>query len=177
MTQPGRNAGGLLSWIVINTHPQKERFAIESLEQLQFSGYCPMHFKRIRHARRSALVARPMFPACVFAGLRAAGRWWRPILTAPGVCTIMRSGEPLHFLPEGFVEALRACEVDGKIAAPVASADGGHRPAGPGAGYGALIADMLEMSERDRLLALFGLSGPGAVATTAAGLALARHCK
>jgi transcriptional antiterminator RfaH len=156
MIEQAPSASGAISWIVVNTHLRKERFAVENLDRLQFVGYCPMLLKRIRHARRSELVLRPMFPAHIFAGLHASQRW-RPILLAtPGVSTIVRSGELLNFLPAGFIEALRACEVDGKVVAPGALARN------DAADYSALITTMVGMTERDRVLALFSLLRPGA---------------
>jgi len=159
------SSSGAISWIVVHTHPQKERFAVENLSRQQFVGYCPMLLKRIRHARRSELVLRPMFPAHVFAGIHAGDQRWRPILSTLGVRAIMRSGELLSFLPAGFVEVLRACEVDGKVVAPGQLGDSEQPGIEPGADYSTLITTMVEMSEGDRVLALIALLRPGADAS------------
>ena len=157
MTQQAPSASGAISWVVINTHPHKERFAVENLNRLQFIGYCPMLIKRIRHARRAELVLRPMFPAHVFAGVHVNGRGWRSILSTPGVYTIVRGGNLLSFVPTGFVEVLQAREVDGNIVAPGTPRDDGQQVIGTGTDYSTLITTMVEMGERERVLALFRL--------------------
>ena len=161
MTQPGPSAAGAISWIVVNTHPHKERFAVENLKGRRFIGYCPMLLKRVRHARRSELVLRPMFPAHVFAGLNTASQRWKPISSTPGVSesTILSGEKPLYFVPAGFVASLRACEVDGKVVAPILSGDSEQQGIKAGADYNTLITSMVEMSEDGRLRALFGLLG------------------
>jgi transcriptional antiterminator RfaH len=169
MTHAAPAAGHAMSWIVVTTHPRKERLAVEGIEGQKFVGYCPMLAKRIRHARRSALVSRPMFPSHVLAGLAAGGARWRPILSTCGVRTVLRSGERPGFLPAGFVEALRACEVDGRIVAPCPPCCAGRRGTEPAADHGALIAAMLEMNEQERLLALVGLLAPVADAKVGFG--------
>src|SRR5262245_51643983 len=73
---PGSNAGGMFVineqagltsapplWVVVNTHPHREPFAIDNLTRQGFKSYCPMVKKRRSHARRSMEVARPLFPS------------------------------------------------------------------------------------------------------------------
>ncbi|HWE20044.1 MAG TPA: transcription termination/antitermination NusG family protein [Hyphomicrobiaceae bacterium] len=158
MIQPGHN--GAVSWILVSTHPHKERFAVENLNRQRFVGYCPMLRKRIRHARRSELALRPMFPAHVIAGLHADTQRWQAIRSTPGVSAIVRSGELPVFLPAGFVDALQASEVDGTVAAPTPAGGTGPEVIAAGADYRAQIAAMLKMTERERLLSLIGLLGP-----------------
>jgi transcriptional antiterminator RfaH len=160
MTQQAPSASGAISWVVINTHPHKERFAVENLNRLQFIGYCPMLIKRIRHARRAELVLRPMFPAHVFAGVHVNGRGWRSILSTPGVRTIMCSGELPGFLRAGFVEVLRACEAGGRVVAPGTSDRTGQPTTEHHTGYSSLITALVEKSEDDRVLALIDLLRP-----------------
>jgi hypothetical protein len=103
-----------------------------------------------------------MFPAHVFAGVHVRTQRWQTILSTPGVYTIVRGGNLLSFVPTGFVEVLRACEVDGKVAAPGRPRDDGQQVIGRGTDYSTLITTMVEMSERERVLALFSLLRPGA---------------
>ena len=159
MTKSDPSADGAISWIVVNTHPHKERFAVENLKGRQFAGFCPMILKRIRHARRSELVLRPMFPAHVFAGLNPGNQLWQPILSTPGVSTIISGGKLLYFVPASFVTALCACEIDGRVVAPRLSGGSEQQGFEPGADYNTLITTMVEMSEEGRLRALFGLLG------------------
>jgi hypothetical protein len=98
-----------------------------------------------------------MFPAHVFAGVHVGIQRWQAILSTPGVYTIVRSGISLSFVPTGFVEVLQAREVDGNIVAPGTPRDDGQQVIGTGTDYSALITTMVEMGERERVLALFGL--------------------
>ena len=157
MVQQAPTARGAISWLVVNTHPLKERFAVENLNRRQFAAYCPMLLKHIRHARRSQLVLRAMFPAHVFAGVHMDSQRWRSILETPGVRAIMRGGELPSFLPTGFIEILRACEVDGKVVARGKPDHSGQQITEHGTDYSALITAMVEKSEQDRVLALIGL--------------------
>ena len=103
-----------------------------------------------------------MFPAHVLAGLSAGAPRWQPILSTHGVRTIVRSGGLLNFLPAGFVEALQACEVDGKIVAPSLPGSGEQRGNDPAPDHSALITAMLGMTEQARLLTLIRLLRPAA---------------
>jgi transcriptional antiterminator RfaH len=47
--------------------PHREHVAIENLTRQKFVVYCPMELKRIRHARRTQDVVRPLFPGYIFA--------------------------------------------------------------------------------------------------------------
>jgi hypothetical protein len=98
-----------------------------------------------------------MFPAHVFAGVYVGTQRWQTILSTPGVYTIVGGGNLLGFVPMGFVEVLQACEVDGKVVAPGKTRDAGEQVIRRGTDYSALITTMIEMSERERVLALFGL--------------------
>jgi transcriptional antiterminator RfaH len=53
-------------WVAVNTHPHRERFALDNLRRQDFGAYCPMIRKRIRHARRTQDVLRPLFPSYLF---------------------------------------------------------------------------------------------------------------
>lgn len=103
-----------------------------------------------------------MFPAHVFAGVHVGTQRWQTILSTPGVHTIVRGVNLLSFVPTGFVEVLQACEVDGKVAAPGTPRDDGQQVVERGTDYSTLITSMVEMGERERVLALFRLLRPGA---------------
>jgi transcriptional antiterminator RfaH len=73
------------SWIVVNTYAHKELIAIENLERQQYASYFPMIRTRVRHARRSRDVLRPLFPDYLFVSVDPEHERWRPILSTLGV--------------------------------------------------------------------------------------------
>jgi transcriptional antiterminator RfaH len=144
-------------WAVINTHPHKERFAVENLKRQAFSTYCPMLRATVRHARKSSVVLRPMFPGYVFAGLDVANQRWRPLLSTFGVRTVVRSGERVSLMPDTFIEALRAREVDGAISRPSSPYRIGQDVKLVSGPFDGLVAKIIAMDERDRLVVLMDL--------------------
>lgn len=141
------------SWAVVNTHPHKERFALENLARQDFETYCPMLQTRVRHARKVSLVLRPMFPGYVFAAIDT-GQRWRSLMSTFGVRTVVRSGDRYSLLPQGFVDALRTREVDGVIkrqASPYRIGQAVRLVDGP---FEGLVATIIAMDERDRLMVL-----------------------
>jgi hypothetical protein len=101
-----------------------------------------------------------MFPAHVLAGLNTSSQPLQPILSTPGVSTVMSGRKLLQLLPAGFVAALRASEIDGKVVAPSRPDGNAQQPFGSSEGYAALIATMVGMGEDERLKVLFSLLEP-----------------
>jgi transcriptional antiterminator RfaH len=145
------------SWVVVNTHPHKERFVLENLARQSFPAYCPMLRARIRHARTTRQSLRPMFPGYVFAAVDTDVQRWKPLLSTFGVRSVMRSGDRLSYLPAGFVEALRAREVDGAIIRPSAPFHVGQLVRLTREPFDGLVATIVEMDERQRLVVLLDL--------------------
>lgn len=144
-------------WIVVNTHPHKEALAIENLQRQSFEGYCPMMRKRIRHARCSQDVLRPLFPSYVFTRIDPTRTHWRSIASTLGVRTLISFGERLAFLQDDFVSTLKAREVEGAIVRPVSPYEVGQKVRMSGGAFDGLIATIIEMSEKDRLVVLMDL--------------------
>lgn len=142
------------SWVVVNTHPHKERFAVENLARQDFIAYCPMLNAQVRHARRIRDVLRPLFPGYVFAAVETDLLRWRPLLSTFGVRSVVRSGDRLSFLPQGFVDALRSREVAGAIVRPTSPFQVGQAVKLVRGPFDGLVATIVEMDERDRLVVL-----------------------
>ena len=106
------------NWIVLTTHPHREDFAIENLVRQDYEAYCPMIVKRIKHARRVYDANRPLFPGYIFVERPVQRHLWRPLLSTFGVRSVVCHGETPSLLPAGFVESLRAREIDGAIQKP-----------------------------------------------------------
>ncbi|MEZ5899109.1 MAG: transcriptional activator RfaH [Hyphomicrobiaceae bacterium] len=143
-------------WLAIATHPHKERAAIENLERQDFQTYCPMVRKRIRHARRVQDVLRPLFPGYVFAAL-SAGQSWRSIHSTLGVRRVIAFGETPGMLSGDFISALRAREIDGAIVKPSQDYQVGQTVRMTGAAFEGLVATIVEMDEKQRLVVLLDL--------------------
>ena len=151
------NAYSQDQWAVVNTHPQKEHLALLHLKRQQFIGYCPRIRRRIRHARRSKDVLRPLFPGYLFVKLDPDRNKWRPILSTIGVRTLICKGERPSILPRGFVEELMQREREGVVVAPESSYQPGQAVRFAGGPFDGLIASVLSVSEKERLWVLLQL--------------------
>ena len=145
------------AWIVVNTQPHREQIALENLARQAFNTYCPMMRTRVRHARRTQEVLRPLFPGYLFVRVNADLQRWRPILSTYGVRTLVCCGDRPSFLDDRFVKGLQAREIDGAIARPASPYELGQRVKMAGGAFDGLIATILEMDEKDRLVVLMDL--------------------
>src|SRR5262245_24089593 len=109
------------AWVVMNTEPHREQVALENLARQAFNTYCPMMRTRIRHARRTHAVLRPLFPGYLFVRVNSDLQRWRPILSTYGVRTLVCCGDRPSFLDDGFVEGLQARTIDGAIGRPASA--------------------------------------------------------
>lgn len=146
-------AGG---WAVVNTHPHREQAALENLARQDFRCYCPRIRKRVRHARRTQDVLRPLFPGYLFVEIGPQGQHWRPILSTLGVRTLVRCGERLSFLDDAFIASLKLSEVDGAVVRR-ASYHVGQQVRMADGPFEGLIATIIEMDEQQRLVLLMDL--------------------
>ena len=145
------------AWIVVNTQPHREQIALENLARQEFNTYCPRMRTRVRHARRTQEVLRPLFPGYLFVRVNADLQRWRPILSTYGVRTLVCCGDRPSFLDDGFVEGLQARTIDGAIVRPASPYELGQRVKMAGGAFDGLIATILEMDEKDRLVVLMDL--------------------
>lgn len=143
-------------WSVVNTQPHQERLALENLMRQQFHAYCPWTLKRIRHARRTQEVARPLFPGYIFVEIAPDTRWG-PICSTFGVRALVRSGEQPSVLPRDFVDDLRMREIDGVIAKPERPFEIGQQVRIAGGAFRDFVATVIDMDERDRIIVLMEL--------------------
>ena len=144
-------------WIAINTHPHREHVAVENLVRQKFAVYCPMELRRVRHARRTRDVTRPLFPGYVFAKVMPDLTLWRPILSTYGVRNLIRAGDGPAFIDERFIQGLKAREIDGVIAKPLRPYEVGQEVRLNGGPFDGVIATIIEVGERDRLILLTNL--------------------
>jgi transcriptional antiterminator RfaH len=149
--------GPSTGWIVVNTHPHRERLSLDNLARQQFNAYCPTILKRVRHARRVQDVPRPMFPGYVFVQVSLDTTRWRPMLSTQGVRSVVRCGERLSFIDNAFIASLKAREVGGLVSKPTSPYSIGQKVCIAGGPFDGLVATIIEMTEKDRLLVLMEL--------------------
>jgi transcriptional antiterminator RfaH len=145
------------AWIVVNTQPHREHIALENLGRQAFHTYCPMLRKRVRHARRTQDVLRPLFPGYLFVLADPNLKRWRPILATYGVRNLVRCGDRPGLLDPEFVDCLKASEVDGAVVRPAWSYEAGQVVKMAGGAFDGLIATILERDGKDRLIVLMDL--------------------
>jgi transcriptional antiterminator RfaH len=152
------NAGPIIGeWAVAATHPHREALASENLTRQGFTSYCPVIMRRIRHARRTYDSLKPLFPGYLFIELENWQTQIRPLLGTLGIRTVvMSSGRPAT-LPSGFVESLRAREIDGRIAKPERAFQIGQTVRIQNGPFDGLIGQIVELRENDRVLVLLDL--------------------
>ena len=145
------------TWIVINTHPHKERFALDNLARQSFATYCPMLRTSVRHARATRQVLRPIFPGYIFAAVNPDTQRWKPLLSTFGVRSVVGSAERPSFVPRGFIEALKAREIDGAIARPSVPFQVGQSVRLMRQPFDGLVATIVAMDDRQRVFVLLEL--------------------
>jgi transcriptional antiterminator RfaH len=145
------------SWLVLVTHPHRESQAIENLMRQNFRAYCPMTVKHIRHARRAYDAQRPLFPSYVFVEQQSLQQRWRPLLSTFGIRSVITHDDKPAKLPHGFVEGLKAREVDGAIGIPETPFQIGQQVTIKGGAFDGLIGQIVQMKPNDRVLVLLDL--------------------
>lgn len=79
-------------WYVVQTRPHAEVKAARNLERQGFVTYLPRYLKRRRHARRSEIIAAPLFPRYLFVAADLAAQRWRAIHSTFGVSQLVCHG-------------------------------------------------------------------------------------
>jgi transcriptional antiterminator RfaH len=101
----------MTGWCVIQSRPNQEEKARLNLARQGFEVYLPRYLKRRRHARRTEIVARPLYPRYLFARLDAS-QPWRVIQSTYGVAALVEFDGRPALLNEPAIEAIRRQEDD-----------------------------------------------------------------
>ncbi len=144
-------------WIVVNTHPHREKLAMKNLEQQDFIVYCPMMMKRIRHARRTTDEPRPIFPGYIFVNYDNAKHRWRPILSTYGVRAVIQQGEEPSLLDGQFIDLLKAREIDNVVQNSKSTYKIGQGVAIEAGPFDGLIGKIIELRAKDRIVILLDI--------------------
>lgn len=147
-------------WHVAQTQVQGETRAQINLERQGFQTFLPSIRKRRRHARRSDLVRRPLFPGYIFVRLDTAAARWRAINGTFGVRHLLCQGERPLPLPDGVVAQIQARQDDEGLVqldpGPFVAGQMLRVEAGPFCDLTGLFA---EMADRERVVLLLELLG------------------
>jgi transcriptional antiterminator RfaH len=144
-------------WAVVNTHPHREETALENLKRQGFIAYCPMLRRRRSHGRRITPVLRPLFPSYLFVSTGANFARWQPILSTYGVRSLVCSGRNIPTIDDAFIAQIRAREVDGVIVRPPEPYEVGQSVTIADGPFDGLVATIIHMNEKDRLVVLLDL--------------------
>jgi transcriptional antiterminator RfaH len=102
-----------VTWYAAYTHARKERWARTNLWELGFEVYLPEYQRERRHARRTDVVTRPLFPRYLFvrpppgqafAATNAA--------TAKGIVDLVRMGRGYPTVPNQMIDEIKSREGD-----------------------------------------------------------------
>ena len=97
-------------WYVVQTQTHAESKAAANLLRQEFSVYLPRYQKRRRHARKTEMVAAPLFPRYLFVGVDMATQRWRSIKSTFGVSNLVCNGDEPAAVSNSVVEALQRRE-------------------------------------------------------------------
>lgn len=101
------NAG---TWCVVCTHAHQENKAALNLKRQGFDIYAPRYLRRRRHARRSEIVPRPLYPRYLFVRIDPLVQRWRAINSTYGVAHLLCHGDRPAPVDETIIQGLQARE-------------------------------------------------------------------
>ncbi len=148
------------SWFVVQTQPRAETKAKRHLSDQGFAPYLPVYRRRVRHARRSEVVLRPLFPNYLFVRLDPTLHRWRSINGTVGVRRLLTDGDTPKRVPDRVVDEIVAREDEAgavKLAPPPLAAGQAVRLL-DGA-FADLTGLFQEMRDEDRAVLLISLFG------------------
>ena len=98
------------NWFVVQTQPHCESKAKRHLINQGFDAYLPVYRRRVRHAGRTSIVLRPLFPGYLFVRLDPDVSRWRSVNGTLGVRQILSDGERPRYLDDRIVDEIKARE-------------------------------------------------------------------
>ena len=150
-----------VSWAVVHAQPNRDAVAVENLARQRFEVYGPLIRKRVRHARKSHDVLRPLFPGYLFVAMDPADGRWRAINSTLGVRALVRFGNQISSVDHRFIAGLKAREIEGVIALPANPFAIGQNVRLLDGPFEGLVAKIIEMDEKSRLVVLMDFLNRG----------------
>src|ERR1700688_5006044 len=148
-------------WYVVQSQPAAEPKATWHLRNQGYDVYLPRYLKKTRHARRTMIVPKPLFPSYLFVAMDLDVTRWRAIRSTVGVAGLVCTGDRPAPVPVGVVEQIRVFEDETGMVRP-------PKPSGFAKGQRAEIAEgvfdgqigLVEgMSDAERVILLLDLLG------------------
>ena len=103
------------AWFVVRTKTGAEERAVWHLNNQGFEAYLPRYRKEVRHARKTSIVLRPVFPGYVFVRMDLEQQRWRAINGTMGVISLVQFGDEPRPVRDVVVNAIREREKDGVV--------------------------------------------------------------
>ena len=98
------------SWHVVQVHVHAEAKAQIHLARQGFETYLPRYLRRRRHARRTDMVAAPLYPSYLFVTFNPSIHRWRSIQSTVGVARLVCNGETPAAIDGAIIDGLRSRE-------------------------------------------------------------------
>jgi transcriptional antiterminator RfaH len=150
----------MIAWFVVRTRSRAEEKALRHLANQGFGPYLPRYRRHVRHARRNAVVLRPLFPGYLFVRLDPSACRWRSINGTVGVQEILTDGDMPLPVADRIIDEIVAREDETgavKLAAPTfAHGQAVRLLDGPLAEINGLFE---EMRDENRVILLVSLLG------------------
>jgi transcriptional antiterminator RfaH len=102
----------MMAWYAVYTQTNKEAQAKQHLRNQGFDVYLPQYQKLRRHAGRTDIVAAPLFPRYLFAGIDMQQQRWRSVNGTVGVIGLVMSGDRPMPVPDPVMAEIRSREDD-----------------------------------------------------------------
>jgi transcription antitermination factor NusG len=93
------------AWYAVHTRHQHEKNVARVLAGKGFEAFLPLYTAVHRWKDRDKQLSLPLFPCYVF--LRSPLERWHPILTTPGVHSVLGFGGKRSMIPSSEIEAIR----------------------------------------------------------------------
>jgi len=98
------------SWHVVQVHSHAEVKAQMHLNRQGFDTYLPRYLKRRRHARRTEMVAAPLYPSYLFVTFNPLIHRWRSIHSTVGVARLVGNGGAPAAIGDAVIAGLKGRE-------------------------------------------------------------------
>jgi len=147
------------SWFVVRTKTSAEDRAAWHLINQGFEVYLPRYRKKIRHARKTQTVLRPVFPGYIFVAMDLAQQRWRAINGTMGVISLVQFGDMPRPVSDDIINAIRGREKGGVVTLTPDRLEKGDRVCVREGAFAERIALLEEVSDDRRVVLLLDLMG------------------
>ena len=104
-------------WYGIRTRSNQEKLTVALLDKRGFEPFLPLYRRRRRWSDRVVTAEVPLFPGYVFCRFDHSKRL--PVITTPGVVSIVGCGNQPAPIPDEQIDAVRALVESGMASVPV----------------------------------------------------------